>query len=110
MAGGGVAVLLLVGPASAGNPASPKPDDRGTHGVGAVAIEQPSAAVRPDDRGTQRGAGAIDGPVLTLRSKGGFDWSDASIGAFGGAGIVLLLTAAVAFVASRRTGTDVALR
>jgi hypothetical protein len=153
----GIAGLLLVVPAHAGDLRPSKPDDRATHGVGAVALEQSTAVVRPDDRAglrgpglaativvssglshpdnranhgvgaiaagpvtvavrpddgaAPRGPGAIGLPVVAVTgADGGFDWGDAGIGAFGGAGIVLLLVGAAALLAARRPDTDVALR
>jgi hypothetical protein len=153
----GIAGLLLVVPAHASSLRPSKPDDRATHGVGAVALEQSAAvvrpddraglkgpglvatiavrsglshpdnranhgvgvvaagpgaaALRPDDRGAPRGPGSIGLPVVAVTGVGGgFDWGDAGIGAFGGAGIVLLLVGAVALLGARRPDTDVALR
>jgi hypothetical protein len=51
----------------------------------------------------------VSSPVVVGTARTGFDWGDAGIGAFGGAGIALLLVGGVALLATRRTGTRVAL-
>lgn len=113
--------------------AATRPDDRARHGVGATTavptvvttVERPDdraasrgpgafatgdAATQPDDRAGLRGPGATVATPIVTSADGGFDWGDAGIGAFGGAGIALLLIGAVALVASRRDDTHVALR
>ena len=69
-----------------------RPDDRATHGPGAIAFES-SAPVRPDDR-AWRGIGPAPTivPVESTSVRAdGFDWADAGIGAAGAFGLGLLL-------------------
>ena len=83
---------------------STRPDDRATHGPGAIALEQRNDVVRPDDRATH-GPGAIvleqvsgAGQVPVIEPGGsegvridGFDWLDAGIGAVAALGLVLIV-------------------
>jgi hypothetical protein len=96
-----------------------RPDDRGgLKGVAAAeAVTASSGSTRPDDRGGLQGVGAFSTPAdpgstttpLVVASSSEFDWSDAGIGAFGGAGLALLLVGGIALLATRRTGTRIAL-
>lgn len=51
----GASLALATGTAAMG---AYSPDDRATHGPGAIGLEQPNAVARPDDRATH-GQGAI---------------------------------------------------
>jgi hypothetical protein len=85
---------------------SARPDDRGgLRGPGAFS----TSSVRPDDRAIPRGPGTATSRVA-VETSGRFDWGDASIGAFGGAGLALLLVGGIAFLVSRRAGPGIALR
>ena len=50
------ALWLVAGAGAAGG--VPRPDDRATHGPGAIVLEQSGCVARPDDRATH-GPGAI---------------------------------------------------
>ena len=69
-----------------------RPNDRATHGPGAVAAAQRDVVVRPDDRADRRLPG--DAVVLQPQSGSGFDWLDAGIGAAATFGLVLLVAGA----------------
>jgi hypothetical protein len=70
-----------------------RPDDRaGTHGIGSLdtsdyvdrqvanLVANFSSVVHADDRGGVRGPGPVETPTV-VSSHGGFDWTDAGIGA-----------------------------
>jgi hypothetical protein len=92
-----VAALVPAGGATAADGAM-RPDDRPTHGPGAVA--QLDVVVRPDDRADRRLPGASVGIVQPATAEG-FDWADAGIGAMATLGAVTVL-AGGAIVAARR--------
>jgi len=82
----------------------------GTHGLDAIELIRASES----RRGTPVGSGGLDmieqiraervpsaQPVFV--SGGGFDWTDAGIGAVGGLGLVLLLAGTALAVAHRRS-------
>ena len=87
---------------------STRPDDRATHGQGAIVLEQRTDVVRPDDRATH-GQGAIefeqvapadrdpviaaDGSVSARVDR--FDWLDAGIGAAAALGLGLIVAGSV---------------
>jgi hypothetical protein len=112
--------ILVVGNASAAG--ATRPDDRATHGPGAIGIVETTAPTRPDDRANHgpgafvggtadelvrpddrawRGAGpaptveVVQSPSLRVD---GFDWVDAGIGAAGALGLVLLLAGGTTIV------------
>jgi hypothetical protein len=93
-AGGAVATAALVlagGATAADRPVHP--DNRATHGVGAIEAEKRDVVLRPDDRADRRlpGASAV---VVQPAMSGGFDWVDAGIGAAATLGVVLLFVGA----------------
>jgi hypothetical protein len=83
---------------------STRPDDRPTHGQGAIVLEQRNDAVRPDDRAIH-GQGAVQieqvtpaGHVPLIAPSGSeavrvdrFDWLDAGIGAAAALGLGLIV-------------------
>jgi hypothetical protein len=109
-----VAVLAcafaVVAAASAQADTGIRPDDRTTHGPGAVAAGAPSKPVRPDDRADRAIAPAAQPAAVrpddradrglptiaaeALPTTDGFDWTDAGIGAVGALGLVLLVASA----------------
>ena len=116
----GVGAIAVEQTAGTSSSSPTRPDDRGgIKGVAATeAATASSGSTRPDDRGGLQGVGAFStsttgtdtvAPVVAA-SSGGFDWSDAGIGAFGGAGLALLLVGGVALLVPRRTGARIALR
>jgi hypothetical protein len=116
--------ILVVGNAAAAG--ATRPDDRATHGPGAIGIAETTAPARPDDRANHgpgalvggsagelvrpddrawRGAGpaptaeVVQSPSLRVD---GFDWVDAGIGAAGALGLVLLLAGGTTIVLRRQ--------
>ena len=81
----GLAALVLAGGAGAAT----RPDDRETHGPGAIATAQRDVVVRPDDRADRRVAG--EAPLAQPTTAEGFDWADAGIGSAATLGLVLLV-------------------
>ena len=104
----GLAVALALTTGAGTAVGSTRPDDRATHGQGAIILEQRNDAVRPDDRATH-GHGAIvfeqvtqadQIPVIgasgsVSASSDGFDWLDAGIGAAAGIGLGLIVAGSV---------------
>jgi hypothetical protein len=85
------ALALAAGAAAADNVS--RPDDRATHGPGAIAASQPSDPVRPDDRADRRLPNtSVEAQPTTA---GRFDWIDAGIGATAAFGMVLLVAGAL---------------
>lgn len=84
----GLAAVVLAGGAGA----AIRPDDRETHGPGAVAAAQRDAVVRPDDRDDRRLPIAV--PMSQPTTAEAFDWVDAGIGSAATLGIVLLVAGA----------------
>jgi hypothetical protein len=120
-------LVLAVGTASAAG--GSRPDDRPTHGPGAIGLTETAASVRPNDRAIH-GPGAFTsgtsseivrpddrawrgiGPAPTVEivqspsvSADGFDWADAGIGAAAAVGFGLLLAGASALVLRRQRAT-----
>ena len=117
------AFVLAAGAAAAQG--STRPDDRPTHGPGAVGLVEVSTTINHPDGRTVRGPGAfassgadsvlrpddrawrgVDAaPVIVETAPAsridGFDWADAGIGAAGALGIALLLMGLSAFVLRR---------
>jgi hypothetical protein len=83
-----LAALIVAGGASAAD-AVARPDDRPTHGPGAIANAQRDVVLRPDDRADRRLPN--EAPVVQPASASGFDWFDAGIGAAATLGVVLLV-------------------
>ena len=83
-----VAALASAGEAAAADGVM-RPDDRPTHGPGAVAA-QSDVVVRPDDRADRRLPGATVA-IVRPATTGGFDWADAGIGAMATLGVVVVV-------------------
>ena len=94
-----VAALALAGGATAADGAT-RPDDRPTHGPGAVASAQVDVVVRPDDRADRR-LPAATVAIVRPATAGRFDWADAGIGAMTTLGLVVVV-AGGAIVGLRR--------
>jgi len=124
------AVLALVGPSAALAGSSPDdralprgttwnevhrdgrtvPDDRavsrGTTFAGSAPTHR--SVVSPDDRAFARSTPSIARPTLVLVADGGFDWTDAGVGAASGFGIALVLLGAGLVLILRGPGRPVA--
>lgn len=95
------------GPGAAVQPAV-RPDDRNLRPNGINApVSTPQTLVRPDDRLEPRGPGAAPqaSPVQIVIGPGGFDWTDAGVGAGFAFGLVLLASG-MALVARRHRETS----
>ena len=105
-----VAVLALVAPMTAlagGSPddrAVPRgttfrqsngtlPDDRALPRSTTLTVAPKNVVVSPDDRSFARSV-PVGRPTLVRVSNGGFDWTDAGVGAASGFGIALVLAGA----------------
>lgn len=82
------------------------PDDRavprGTTFSGPAAVK--TIVVSPDDRAFARNNPSVSSPTLVRVADGGFDWTDAGVGAASGFGVALvILGAGLAFT---RRGTE----
>ena len=110
-----LAISLAVAAGASTAIGSTRPDDRATHGPGAIVLEQQrSDAIRPDDRATH-GPGAIQleqvtpaGQVPVVAASGseaarlgGFDWLDAGIGAAAAFGLGLIVAGSVVLARRR---------
>jgi hypothetical protein len=83
------------------------PDDRSlARGTSWVASK--GTVVSPDDRSFARSLPLLAGPTLVRASSGGFDWTDAGIGAASGFGIALVFFGAGLVLLRRGTGGPVA--
>jgi hypothetical protein len=122
------AALALVGTSAA--LAGISPDDRGlpkvtswnqvAQGTGTLAddralargtswtVTSQGAVVSPDDRSFARSLALLQRPTLVRASSGGFDWTDAGIGAASGFGIALVFFGAGLVLLRRGTGGPVA--
>ena len=90
-AAGAVTALALAAGAAAADGAA-RPDDRATHGPGAITATQRDVVLRPDDRADR---GLPNTAPLTQPTTGeAFDWVDAGIGSAATLGIVLLVAGA----------------
>jgi hypothetical protein len=69
-----------------------RPDDRVVHGPGAIVAAQRDVVLRPDDRADRRLP--TDAPVAQPTTGEGFDWVDAGIGSAATFGLVLLVAGA----------------
>ncbi len=69
-----------------------RPDDRASHGPGAIVAAQRAVVLRPDDRADRRLPN--DAPVTQPTTGEGFDWVDAGIGSAATLGLVLLVAGA----------------
>ena len=64
--------------------------------------------VRPDDRAFDRSNPSVARPTIILAAGGGFDWTDAGVGAASGFGIALVLLGAGLAFTRRGSGRPVA--
>jgi hypothetical protein len=69
-----------------------RPDDHAVHGPGAIVAAQRDVVLRPDDRADRRLP--TDAPVAQPTTGEGFDWVDAGIGSAATFGLVLLVAGA----------------
>jgi len=69
-----------------------RPDDRATHRPDAVAAAQRDVVLRPDDRADRRLPN--DAPLAQPTTGEGFDWVDAGIGSAATLGLLLLVAGA----------------
>ena len=84
------------------------PDDRALARGTSWAVMSKGAVVSPDDRSFARGVSLLERPTLVSASSGGFDWTDAGIGAASGFGIALVFFGAGLVLLRRGTGGPVA--
>jgi hypothetical protein len=84
------------------------PDDRALARGTSWAVMSKGAVVSPDDRSFARSLPLLEGPRLVSASSGGFDWTDAGIGAASGFGIALVFFGAGLVLLRRGTGGPVA--
>lgn len=94
------AALLSAGGAAAADGAM-RPDDRATHGPGAMTAIQSDAVVRPDDRADRRPPGS-QVVLVTPTSVDPFDWADAGLGALTTLGAVIVVGGAAILGLRRR--------
>ena len=81
----GLAALVVAGGAGA----AIRPDDRATHGPGAIATAQRDVVLRPDDRADR--SFPSEAPMAQPMVAEQFDWVDAGIGSAATLGVVLLI-------------------
>ena len=81
----GLAALVVAGGAGA----AIRPDDRETHGPGAIATTQRDVVLRPDDRADR--SFSTEAPLAQPTTAERFDWADAGIGSAATLGLVLLV-------------------
>ena len=86
-----VTALVIAGGAVAADAAS-RPDDRATHGPGAIEAVRTDIVLRPDDRADRRLPS--DAPLTQPTIGEGFDWLDAGIGSAATLGFVLVVAGA----------------
>jgi hypothetical protein len=67
-----------------------RPDDRAAHGPGAIAAARREVVLRPDDRADRRLPGST-APVAQPASGEGFDWVDAGVGSAATLGLIVLV-------------------
>jgi hypothetical protein len=84
------------------------PDDRVLARGTSWTVTSQGAVVSPDDRSFARSLPLLAGPTLVRASSGGFDWTDAGIGAASGFGIALVFFGAGLVLLRRGTGGPVA--
>ena len=83
--------LAIAGGAGTADAAT-RPDDRSTHGPGAIEAAQRDVVVRPDDRADRRLPN--NAPLAQPTTGDGFDWIDAGIGSAATLGLALLVAGA----------------
>lgn len=98
-----VAALASAGGVTAADGAI-RPDDRPTHGPGAVATAQLDVVLRPDDRADRRLRGATVA-IVRPTTAGGFDWADAGIGAIATLGVLAVAAGASVMTLRHRAQT-----
>ncbi len=76
-------------------------------GPGALGSPQATLTTHPDNRAGTRGPGSVT-TVAFQPDSIGFDWRDGLLGAFGGAGLALLLTGSAFLLMSQRSRTRTA--
>jgi hypothetical protein len=84
------------------------PDDRALARGTSWTITSQGAIVSPDDRSFARSLPLLERPTMVRASSGGFDWTDAGIGAASGFGIALVFFGAGLVLLRRGTGGPVA--
>jgi hypothetical protein len=84
------------------------PDERALARGTSWTVISKGAVVSPDDRSFARSFSSLEGPTLVSASSGGFDWTDAGIGAASGFGIALVLFGAGLVLRRRGTAGPVA--
>jgi hypothetical protein len=84
------------------------PDDRALARGTSWTVTSKGAVVSPDDRSFARSFSLLERPTLVSASSGGFDWTDAGIGAASGFGIALVFFGAELVLLRRGTGGPVA--
>jgi hypothetical protein len=84
------------------------PDDRALARGTSWTVMSRGAVVSPDDRSFARSFSVLERPTLVSASSGGFDWTDAGIGAASGFGIALVLFGGGLVLLRRGTGGPVA--
>jgi hypothetical protein len=84
------------------------PDDRALARGTSWTVTSKGAVVSPDDRSFARSFSLLERPTLVSASSGGFDWTDAGIGAASGFGIALVFFGAGLVLLRRGTGGPVA--
>ena len=86
------------------------PDDRAV--ARGTTFAEPVAAktvvASPDDRAFARSNPSVARPTLVLATGGGFDWTDAGVGAASGFGIALVILGAGLAFTRRGTGRPIA--
>lgn len=96
----GLAALVVGGGAGA----AIRPDDRETHGPGAIArAQQQDVVLRPDDRADRRLPSAV--PTSQPTTAEAFDWVDAGVGSAATFGAVLLIAGGSVMVLRRGART-----
>lgn len=83
------------------------PDDRALPRSTTVFVAPKNDVVSPDDRSFARSTAPVR-PTLVRVASGGFDWTDAGIGAASGFGLALVLLGAALAFTRRGTGRPLA--
>jgi hypothetical protein len=91
----------------AGPPSGMSPDDRALPRSTTVTVASKNVVVSPDDRPFSRSV-PVTRPTFVRVSNGGFDWTDAGVGAASGFGIAIVLLGAGMIFLRRGSGRPVA--
>jgi hypothetical protein len=91
----------------AGQPSGMSPDDRALPRSTTVTVASKNVVVSPDDRSFSRSV-PVARPIFVRVSNGGFDWTDAGVGAASGFGIAIVLLGAGMIFLRRGSGRPVA--